>query len=353
MTRGQVHGLGAMVFVLAWLAYGIVLGGDYVFDDVHSVAANPALHDLGNLGRLLVDPTAFSATGQSMYRPALLVSFALNVLLSPAAWSLKAGNVLLHALTAWLLWRWLRSWRVHVPAAFITASVFAVHPLLSECVNLVSARSELLLAGGALLTLLAHRAWQRGRRPALAMAGMVFGTLVACGSKETGVVLPVLLAVQVFAARRPGESIDRRRALAGVLPVVLLVLGYLVLRQVLLGQATVDLLARSAGDPTTGHGRTLLVQLATMGTLLPQAAAAMTPSPSPPAPAPAARPRRAPTPVPRRSSAARCRAAAAARAPSPAAPTPTADRRRAGTPRRAPRTRRTTSAAPPVRPATA
>jgi tetratricopeptide (TPR) repeat protein len=271
MTRRQVHGLGAMVFVLAWLAYGIVLGGDYVFDDVHSVAANPALHDLGNLGRLLVDPTAFSATGQSMYRPALLVSFALNMAVSPAAWSLKAGNVLLHALTAWLLWRWLRSWRVRVPAAFASAAVFAVHPLLSECVNLVSARSELLLAGGALLTLLAHRAWQRGRRSALAMAGMVFGTVVACGSKETGVVLPVLLAVQVFAARRPGESIDWRRALAGVLPVVLLVLGYLVLRQVLLGQATVDLLARSAGDPTTGHGRTLPVQLATMGTLLPQA----------------------------------------------------------------------------------
>ncbi len=272
MTRATVHGLGAMVFVLAWLAYGAALGGDFVFDDVHSVAANTALHDLGNLWRLLVDPTAFSATGQAMYRPALLVSFALNIAVSPAAWSVKAGNVLLHATTAWLLWRWLRSWRVHVPAAFVAAALFAVHPLLSEAINLVSARSELLLGCSVLLTLLAHRAWQHGRRPRLAMCGMVVGTLIACGSKETGVVLPALLAAQVLAVRNEDRRrIDWRRAVVGVLPIVLLVLGYLVLRKVLLGQATVDLLARSGGDPTTGHGRTLLMQLATMGTLLPKA----------------------------------------------------------------------------------
>ncbi|MBL8729991.1 MAG: hypothetical protein JNM25_16320 [Planctomycetes bacterium] len=272
MTRATVRGLGLVVFALAWLAYGVALGGDYVFDDVHSVAANTALHDLGDLGRLLVDPSAFSATGQRMYRPALLVSFALNLAVSPAAWSLKAGNVLLHAAAAWLLWRWQRSWRVPVPAAFVAAALFAVHPLLSEAINLVSARSELLLGCGVLLTLLAHRRWQRARRPGLAMVGMVFGTMVACGSKETGVVLPALLAAQVLAARaRDGARLDWRRAVAGVLPVVMLVLAYLVLRRVLLGQATVDLLARGGGDPTTGHGRTLLVQLATMGTLLPQA----------------------------------------------------------------------------------
>lgn len=271
MTRASVRGLGLLVFVGAWLAYGIAMAGAYVFDDVHSVAANPAI-DPGNLWALLSDPSAFSGAGHRMYRPALLVSFALNTWLSAEAWSLKGGNVLLHATAAWLLWRWLRSSGVRVRAAFAVAAVFAVHPLLSECVNLVSARSELLLAIGTLGTLLAHRRWQRGHRPALALAGMVAGTLLACGSKETGVVLPALLAVQVFAVRaRDGGGLDGRRAVLGVLPVVLVVVGYLALRHVLLGQATVDLLARPAGDATMGYGRTLLVQLATMGTLLPKA----------------------------------------------------------------------------------
>jgi hypothetical protein len=261
-----------LVLALACLAHGVALVGDYVFDDVHSVAANPALADLSGLGRLLVDPSAFSATGQRMYRPVLLVSFAVNLALSPAAWSLKAGNVLLHAVVAWLLWRWLRSWRIGMPAAAATAALFAVHPLLSEAVNLVSARSELLLGVGVLLALLAHRHWLRGQRPMVAMSGMLLGTVVACGSKETGVALPALLVVQCLATRHdPNCGGGWRRAVAGVLPVAALVVGYLLLRHLLLGQATVELLARAGGDPSTGHGRTLLVQLATMGTLLPKA----------------------------------------------------------------------------------
>jgi tetratricopeptide (TPR) repeat protein len=58
--------------------------------------------------------------------------------------------------------------------------------------------------------------------------------------------------------------------MAGVAPVILLVVGYLVVRKLLLGQATVQLLGRTGEDPGSGHGRTLLMQLATMGTLLPR-----------------------------------------------------------------------------------
>ena len=263
--------LGALVFVLAWLAYGIALAGDYVFDDVHSVSQNAALHDLSDIWRLCVDPSAFSATGQRMYRPALLLSFACNIALSPAAWSLKAGNVLLHATTAWLLFGWLCRLHVRPRAAFAVAACFAVHPLASEAVNLVSARSELLLACGAVLALRCHLAWQRRQSGAPALAGMLLGTLAACGSKETGVVLPVLMVAQeLFVSHLDGRQTRWGRAVAGVLPVVFLVAGYLVLRKVLLGQAAVDLLARGGGDPTTGHGRTLLVQFATMGALLPR-----------------------------------------------------------------------------------
>ena len=273
MTTPPRHRFGAIVFALAWLAYGAALAGDLVFDDVHSVAANTALHDLGNLGRLLVDPSAFSASGQHMYRPVLLVSIALNYALAAAPWMLKAGNVLLHAGVAWLLWHWLRGLRLPARASFAAAAVFAVHPLASEAVNLVSARSELLLALGFLLALRGHQLWLARRWPALACAGIVAGLLIACGSKETGVVLPALLVVQeLWWRHRGGDGWSLRRAVAVLVPVVALVLGYLVLRKLLLGQATVDLMGRGGGaDPTMGHGRSLAVQLATMGTLLPQA----------------------------------------------------------------------------------
>jgi hypothetical protein len=144
------HGAWVLA-LLAMVAYATAVAGDFVFDDIHSIAGNPALHDLANLDRLLTDPSAFSGTGNRMYRPVLLVSLALNLAISPAAWSIKLGNVLLHVATTLLALGWLR--RLGVPFVGRTAAlaIFAVHPLLAEAINLGSARSELLLVFGLLL----------------------------------------------------------------------------------------------------------------------------------------------------------------------------------------------------------
>lgn len=271
VARGVAVG-ALLVAVLALGAYGAALGGDYVFDDVHSVAANPALHDLGNLGRYWTDPDTFSGTGARMYRPALLTSFALNLALSPSAWSLKAGNVALHAACAALLFVWL--WRLarRARAAFVVAALFAVHPLASEAINLVSARSELLSAFGVLVALIAHLQIERRSGRIGAWGGLVLGAVLACGSKETGVVLPVLLVAQGLCRRhRLPDRAGLRRTAAAVLPAVAVVVVYLIARKLLLGQATVQLLGRAGEDPTSGYGRTLTMQLLTMGTLLPGA----------------------------------------------------------------------------------
>ena len=120
------------------------------------------MQDAGNVASFWVDPDGFSRGVGKMYRPALLTSLALNWSISGAAWSLKAGNVLLHAAVAVLLWSWL--WRLsrRVVATTVVAALFAVHPLASEAVNLVSARSELLSAAGLLIGLLAHLHRLRG-----------------------------------------------------------------------------------------------------------------------------------------------------------------------------------------------
>ena len=252
-------------------AYGMALAGDYVFDDVHSVSANPAVQSLSNFAQFWTDPGAFSGAAARMYRPALLTSFALNIAISPAAWSLKLGNVMIHAAVAGMLFWWLSRLSRRVRASFAIAAIFAVHPLASEAINLVSARSELLSTLGVVLALFAHVSWQRHKANAWPLTLMMLGTVLACGSKETGVVLPGLLLVQTFCLRhRVPNGAQWRRALVGIAPVVGLVIVYLIARKLLLGEATVQLLGRTGGDPSSGHGRTLLTQLATMGTLLPR-----------------------------------------------------------------------------------
>ncbi len=265
-----VRALAWGVFACALLAYGSALAGDYVFDDQHSIRGNDALHDLSNLGRYWVDPSAFSSAGR-MYRPALLTTFACNWAICPAAWSLKAGNVLLHAAVAvtMFLWLWRLSRRAVVSAC--VAAGFAVHPLASEAINLVSARSELLVTLGLLLALHAQLSWQRRGGSVGLLFAMVLATVLACGSKETGVMVPVLCAVQAVVLRH--GAFDRRacgRALWAIAPMVLVVIAYLVVRKLLLGDATVQLLGRTGEDPTSGHGRTLLMHWATMASLLPQ-----------------------------------------------------------------------------------
>lgn len=270
--QGLVAKVAALVALCALVAYAAALAGEYVFDDYHSIVGNSALHDLGNVGRYWTDPSTFSGATARMYRPALLTSFALNWAICPAAWSLRAGNVLLHATAAVLLFTWLWRWSRRLRTAGCIAACFAVHPLASEAINLTSARSELLAAVGILVTLSAHLGWQRGGSGVRAVVGMVSGAVLACGSKETGAVLPAVCCAQALWLRHGGLAVGGwRRLWTGLLPVVAVVLVYLVARKLLLGEATVALLGRTGEDPMAGHSRSLLTQLATMGTLLPGA----------------------------------------------------------------------------------
>lgn len=269
------RGLGFVVAALATVAFACALGGDLVFDDIHSIATNPALHDARNWWRWIADPGAFSESGR-MFRPLVLLSLGGTIALSEAPVWLKLGNLALHALCAWLAYGWLRRIGGGTRLAFVVAALFAVHPLASENVNLVSARSELLFFTGALIAMRAHLGRWRGRSGGWGVIGIAVGTAIACSSKETGVVVPGLLLAQSAALHR--GAFDRAfvvRAVREAAPALLLAVGYLALRKALLGQATVVLVGRVDQDPLSGHGRSLTTQLATMGGLLPQAVCKM------------------------------------------------------------------------------
>jgi hypothetical protein len=261
----------AAVVLIAFVAYGVALAGEYVFDDYHSVAGNPVVHDVANIPTFWTDPSAFSRGIGRMYRPALLSSFALNCAVSPEAWSLKAGNVLLHATVAALLLGWL--WRLsrNLRASVVVAALFAAHPLASESINLVSARSEVLAMVGMLVALHALLSWQRREGTLVPLLGAAVGAVLACGSKETGVMAAVVGGAQVLWLRH--SRCDRARlarGVVGLVPVVAVVFAYLVARKLLLGDIAVPLTGRDGTDVVSGHSRDLTTQLATMGTLLPR-----------------------------------------------------------------------------------
>jgi tetratricopeptide (TPR) repeat protein len=258
-----------LVAVVA-VAFAPLLWSPLVFDDGHAVADNQAIRTLRNLPAFFVDPSLFSSTGQRMWRPLVMVSLTIDHWLSggAAAW-FKAGDLLLHCGVALGLY-WFVATRVGGCAAALAAVVFALHPLQTEAVALVSARSELLLGLGTVIALCAW--WPRPGQPPRDLLGLL-GMAVALLAKESAIaLLLVVLAVRAVQARPAGiqgPATEYRTRL--LLPFVLL-LVWLLLRKLVLGHATghVPALA-SGGDPRSGGTRDLVTQLLIQAQFLPRA----------------------------------------------------------------------------------
>ncbi len=68
-----------LLLAVVCLAHFNTLGNSFHFDDEHSLTENPHIRDLGNIPAFFSRSDMFSANvGSDMYRPLVLVSYALN-----------------------------------------------------------------------------------------------------------------------------------------------------------------------------------------------------------------------------------------------------------------------------------
>jgi Flp pilus assembly protein TadD len=200
------------LLAIAGLAVGLYAGTlrfPFALDDLRNIARNPAIR-MQEVGWEALRRAAFeSPTPRSVAN----VSFALDYRL----WGLdvrgyRAVNIAVHALCGALVYalalttyrraaalgalpRRLAGAGVQRRVALFAALVFVAHPLQTQSVTYVVQRMNSLATAGALLALLL---WLRGgesragRRLAW-RAGAAGAWLLALGSKETAVVLPLLL----------------------------------------------------------------------------------------------------------------------------------------------------------------
>ncbi|MCC7260979.1 MAG: tetratricopeptide repeat protein [Candidatus Latescibacteria bacterium] len=233
--------------LVALLAAGLYLNTwshGFHYDDFHSLVHNPHLRSLGKLPAFFTDPTLFSTNPESaMYRPVLLVSYALNYALGgmePGGYHL--ANALIHGVNAGLVHRLLLALGqggLALPAAL----VFALTPANSEAVNYVSSRSELLMATFFLLACLAHL---RGG-PVGKAAGMGAAALALLTKSVAAVLSPVLALCDWL---REGRG--ARRHWPALVALAGLALGYVVFTRQLVGQALLE--------PIRPHGVHLYTQ---------------------------------------------------------------------------------------------
>lgn len=219
-SRSGAFLLALVLVVCAVVPFAAALRNQWVWDDQLLLGQRLQPEQLpGGFAQLWSEPywgDAFPDT----YRPlSLTVLYLEHRFFGSLTWPYRAVSLALHAAVCLLVLR-LASLRLSAGPAWLCSLIFAVHPVHAEPVALAYGQLELL---AALFVLLALDAGARPGRAAWA-ATLVFAFL-ACASKESALVLPVL-AWLVWRSRRAAwlllpaavYLVLRWQALGGLLP---------------------------------------------------------------------------------------------------------------------------------------
>ena len=227
-------------------AYHQVPWFSFISDDAFLIPLNPHLRGPGALWQNLIHDYFWSASGNFVpyWRPVTKGSWVLEYMV----WGDWAGGfhldqVALHLVATLGVVFFVRRAGGSRAGASVAGLLFGLSPNLVEPTCSVMARSDVGLTAASVWALASWLRWeQTGRR----RWGIVHGLalVLAFGSKETSVVLPVVLALwAVIGPGTPTQSsvpagdgrVEWRRRLSRLLPVVLVVVAYFIGRRAVLG----------------------------------------------------------------------------------------------------------------------
>ncbi len=129
---------GGLLLLVTFVAYIPAINGGFVWDDDAYITENQTLRTFEGLGRIW-----FEIGAVPQYYPLVHSTFWAEYhlwQLHPMGYHIV--NVLLHGLNAILLWMLLR--RLSVPAAWLAAAIFALHPVNVESVAWITERKNVL-----------------------------------------------------------------------------------------------------------------------------------------------------------------------------------------------------------------
>ncbi|MEO6526294.1 MAG: hypothetical protein ABIP93_06690 [Gemmatimonadaceae bacterium] len=224
MSDSSRRWLPATVAVLALAACITSLGHDFTYDDRYAILMNDRVHSLKSFWRFFQQSYWLPQFGGDGYRPVVLLLFAVQwVIGHGAAWVFHLGNIVLAVATALAVY-WMALAVLPKSGAWLTAALFAVHPVHVEVTGNMVGQAELVVGLGVALGM----GWylRRRRDGELRWRDVWFITLlyaVAMFSKEHAIVFPALIVAAEFTVVRDERS--WRARVATFRPLLLLLIA--------------------------------------------------------------------------------------------------------------------------------
>jgi hypothetical protein len=247
----------AVIASLSAAASFPVVLNDMIQDDIPVIVRNPAVHQLSGLLAHFQQPYWPKPFSPYLYRPLSSVLFTLEWVIGHGRpWFFHGVSVLLYAAVCLAVLALCR--RVLPPnAAVAAAAIFAVHPLHVESVAGAVNQAELAAALCAVVAVCGYLDWRAmGGEPQAKVLALFAGAYAAsCLFKESGIVLPGLLAVaELTVVRDPRPLRDRFRHLWPLIATLAVVgAGFILLRTLILSSVAGTFAAEVFRDLTPGQ----------------------------------------------------------------------------------------------------
>jgi hypothetical protein len=241
-----------LLILLNLTAYSNTFRADWQFDDVPNIVANADIQ-IRDLSWKSLEQAAGSRVGG--YRPVAYLTFALNYYFfgfDPP--SFHAFNLLIHVVNALLVFEVLRRISnlgfpgapatAHYTFSFLAAAFWSLSPLQTQSVTYIVQRMNLLAAFFGLLCIRSYLSWREASPNRVWWGlGAAICALLALGSKENAVVLPLLVLALEWCFSPKNSRLTPKITLAAVLG-FLLVTGIVSWRAGLIQKVQVDYAGR-------------------------------------------------------------------------------------------------------------
>ncbi|RFS17311.1 tetratricopeptide repeat protein [Emticicia sp. C21] len=178
----------AILSVLVFISYFPIWQNSFVWDDKPYITINDLVKNFDI-------KAIFTEYVVGNYHPLTVLSLAIEyALVGEKTWLYHLDNLILHILNSWLVFRVIQRLNANFLVSFVTAVLFAIHPLHVESVAWAAERKDVLYTFFLLLSIWYYiRFDETNNKVFYGVSILLF--IASCLSKGMAVVLPALLII--------------------------------------------------------------------------------------------------------------------------------------------------------------